>query len=86
MMELWEIDLRAKLDAELDEGFYQIGDGITSKWVAWTGKQGYINYKVEKQKIWRREYEAAKYELGDSDDPIIKQMLEIMKSMLDNGR
>jgi len=46
-MEKWESDLRARLDVEIKDGAYQIGSG---KWIAWTGKLGYINYLVELQR------------------------------------
>lgn len=43
IMEEWEIELRQELNAELPEGYYQIG---YPGFIAGTGKQGYINYKV----------------------------------------
>jgi hypothetical protein len=43
-MEQWEIDLREKLEKELPDGAYYIG---SSKMCAYTGKQGYIHYRVE---------------------------------------
>lgn len=43
-MEQWEIDLRAKLEAELPDACYEIGGGDL---IAYTGKQGKINYEVE---------------------------------------
>jgi len=42
-MEQWEIDLRAKLELEVENGYYQIG---SNGWVVGTGKGGYINYQV----------------------------------------
>ncbi len=45
-MEDWEKELREKLNKELLEGSYQIGDP-TSGFIAFTGKQGKINFEVE---------------------------------------
>lgn len=42
-MEQWEIDLRAKLEAELPEGAYEISG---NKDIMLTGKQGRIEYEV----------------------------------------
>jgi len=47
-METWEKELRERLDKEVLDGPYQIGAG---KWVAWTGKLGYINYLVELNRL-----------------------------------
>jgi len=49
-MEQWEIDLRARLNKDIPDGAYQIGSG---KWVAWTGKLGYITYLVEIERTLR---------------------------------
>lgn len=49
-MEQWEIDLRQKLDKEVEHGCYQIGN---DKWVYATGKLGYINYLVEAERLKR---------------------------------
>jgi hypothetical protein len=42
-MEQWEKELRKKLEKELPEGGYDIGN---SGMACWTGKQGYIEYRV----------------------------------------
>ncbi len=47
-MEQWEIDLRARLEVELKEGSYDISGGNL---IMFTGKQGYIEYRVKFQKI-----------------------------------
>lgn len=49
-MEQWEIDLRAKLEAEIPHGAYNIS---SNGWVMWTGKGGYINYLVEQERLIR---------------------------------
>lgn len=42
--EQWEIDMREKLNREVEDGFYHIGTpgGIQMG----TGKQGYINFQI----------------------------------------
>ncbi len=42
-MEKWEKEIRAHLNETLKEGLHQIGD---SPFVAWTGKQGKIDFEV----------------------------------------
>lgn len=51
IMEQWEIDLRAKLETELELGMYNISYG---NWVLYTGKDGKINCLIAEEK-WRRE-------------------------------
>jgi len=63
-MEQWEIDLRARLDGEVPHGSYQIGSG---KWIAWTGKLGYINYLVELQRAIRTNIECAKKDITEDN-------------------
>lgn len=46
-MEQWEILLRKELNTEIPDGLYNIGSG---KMVAYTGKQGCINYLIELEK------------------------------------
>mgnify|MGYP001018962523 CR=1 FL=1 len=43
-MEQWEKELREKLEKSIPEGGYNIGTGNL---VCWTGKGGYINFRVE---------------------------------------
>ena len=48
--EKWEIDLRAKLESKLEDGYYQFeGNG----YVFGTGKQGAITFKVKEEKYRR---------------------------------
>ena len=49
-MEEWEKELRARLNKELTDKLYQLGEG---KWVVFTGKQGYIEVEVEVEKTLR---------------------------------
>jgi len=46
-MEQWEIDLRAKLEKELPEGFYQIGPFGENGFIVHTGKKGKIEFDVQ---------------------------------------
>lgn len=48
-MEQWEIDLRAKLEKEVSDGIYNIGNKDTGACL--TGKDGYINFLVELQRL-----------------------------------
>ena len=50
-MEDWEKELRAKLNEELEDKLYQVGEG---EWVAFTGKQGYIDCEVEIERTFRQ--------------------------------
>lgn len=43
-MENWEKEERERLDKEIPEGIYTIEGG---KYLAYTGKNGYINYLIE---------------------------------------
>lgn len=49
-MEQWEIDLRSKLEQEVEDGYYTIK---TDKFAFATGKGGYINYHVAFEKVLR---------------------------------
>ena len=49
-MEDWEVELRARLNEELEDKMYQVGEG---DWIAFTGKQGYIEVEVEVEKTLR---------------------------------
>jgi hypothetical protein len=51
--EQWEIDLRSKLNAELPDGSYNIGN---SSFPCYTGKQGFIEFEVAIQKEVRKLY------------------------------
>jgi hypothetical protein len=46
-MEPWEEELRARLEQEVPNGMYNIGTGNL---VCWTGKGGYIDFRVELEK------------------------------------
>ena len=49
-MEQWEIDLRERLDKELEDKMYQIGEG---EFVVFTGKQGKIEFEVSLERSFR---------------------------------
>ncbi len=49
-MEDWEKALREKLENELEEKMYQIGEG---DFIAFTGKQGKIDFEVSLDKTLR---------------------------------
>lgn len=50
-MEWWEVELRAKLNQELDDGLYLIGSPPDH--IAYTGKQGKIEFDIALQKMIR---------------------------------
>ncbi len=56
-MEDWEKEMRERLDKELENKMYQIGEG---EWVAFTGKQGFIDYEVGLEKLLRETMEELK--------------------------
>lgn len=49
-MEQWEIDLRERLNKELEDKMYQIGEG---EFVVFTGKQGKIEFEVSLERSFR---------------------------------
>jgi hypothetical protein len=49
-MEQWEIDLRDKLDKELENKMYEIREG---EFVVFTGKQGKIEFEVSLERVFR---------------------------------
>jgi len=49
-MEDWEKRLRERLENELEEKMYQIGEG---DFIAFTGKQGKIDFEVSLEKTLR---------------------------------
>lgn len=44
MMDEWEREFREKLEREVPEGLYKIGESL------WTGKGGFIDFEVEMRK------------------------------------
>ncbi len=52
-MEQWEIELRERLQKELPEGAYELGDGVG--FIALTGKQGKIESEVIFQRLIRND-------------------------------
>ena len=49
-MEDWEVELRDRLDKEVKDGMHQIKEG---DFIAFTGKQGYIDFEVELERTFR---------------------------------
>jgi hypothetical protein len=53
-MEDWEIKLREKLENEVSNGLYNIGEGTGM--TCYTGKDGYINFIVELHREIKKRY------------------------------
>lgn len=49
-MEDWEKELRDRLDSTLENKLYRVGEG---DFIAFTGKQGYIEIEVEVERTLR---------------------------------
>ena len=73
LMEWWEFVARLKMERELPNKIYQIGHG---RWVAQTGKKGYINYEIAFQK------EARKF----CNQEMLDALDEKLKSIKDGGK
>lgn len=67
-MEQWEIDLRAKLQAELPDGGYDISAGDLR---LFTGKGGKIEFEVELQR------EVRKFTHPSLEDNIVNKLLKL---------
>ncbi len=65
-MEQWEKELREKLKKQLPEGGYDIGN---SGMACWTGKQGYIEYRVAFIKAISKFNWSAHNANNDQDNP-----------------
>lgn len=50
-MEQWEIDLRAELEQTIPPGMYQIGGDAPGEIIMWTGRGGYIDYRVALHRV-----------------------------------
>ena len=66
--EQWEIDLRAKLELELQDGYYQFGGEKKGDLCFATGKQGAIEFYVKWEKTVRN--------IKHGIEPIIKECEE----------
>lgn len=82
-MEQWEMDLRAELHEELEDGAYNISfDGF----VMYTGKLGYINHLVHIER-WKRDFisgieKMAENHIQNNDTgPNIKDYLDVIKNI-----
>lgn len=62
-MEQWEIDLRAKLEKEIEPGAYQYSLG-RGRGALWTGKGGAIDIEVAMAKEGRKILEASRPSAG----------------------
>ena len=82
-METWERELRERLNVEITDGIYQVGTG---KWVAWTGKHGYINYLVELNRLVKENRASLekRTEDGKADYHVLdsKKLEEFMNSLI----
>jgi len=67
-MEQWEVDLRAKLQAELPDGAYEFGGGGVK---GFTGKGGYIEFEVAMRK------EVRGFTRPNLEDNIVNKLLKL---------